>query len=85
MYNLRLFETENEYEPAVEDFEYPTVSYVTGTDTLHYMEKPIDPSNGYGYVDLGLPSGTLWATMNVGADSITDNGLYFAWGENNTV
>lgn len=32
-------------------------------------------------VDLGLPSGTLWATMNVGAKSIDDCGDYFAWGE----
>lgn len=38
-------------------------------------------TNGYTYVDLGLPSGTLWATMNVGAESETDIGLYFAWGE----
>lgn len=35
----------------------------------------------YEYVDLGLPSGTLWAKMNVGASSETDYGLYFAWGE----
>lgn len=35
----------------------------------------------YEYVDLGLPSGTLWAKMNVGAKSETDYGLYFAWGE----
>lgn len=35
----------------------------------------------YEYVDLGLPSGTLWATMNVGATGETDPGLYFAWGE----
>jgi len=35
----------------------------------------------YKYVDLGLPSGTLWAKMNVGAKSETDYGLYFAWGE----
>lgn len=35
----------------------------------------------YEYVDLGLPSGTLWAKMNVGAKSETDPGLYFAWGE----
>ena len=33
------------------------------------------------YVDLGLPSGTLWATCNVGADNPEDYGLYFAWGE----
>lgn len=36
------------------------------------------------YVDLGLPSGTLWATMNVGATSPEDYGDYFAWGETTT-
>lgn len=40
----------------------------------------VDNTNGYDYVDLGLPSGTLWATMNVGASSQSDNGLYFSWG-----
>lgn len=38
-------------------------------------------ANGHQYVDLGLPSGLLWATCNVGADSPTDCGDYFAWGE----
>ena len=33
------------------------------------------------YVDLGLPSGTKWAKMNVGATSETEDGTYFAWGE----
>ena len=37
--------------------------------------------NGPAYVDLGLTSGTKWAKMNVGADSPTDYGYYFAWGE----
>ncbi len=37
--------------------------------------------NGHGYVDLALPSGTKWATCNVGADSPTADGDYFAWGE----
>ena len=37
--------------------------------------------NGYAYVDLGLPSGTLWATCNVGANSPEEYGDYFAWGE----
>ena len=32
-------------------------------------------------VDLGLPSGTLWADRNVGADSPEAYGYYFAWGE----
>ena len=38
-------------------------------------------NNGFEYVDLGLPSGTKWATCNVGADKETDYGLYFAFGE----
>ena len=33
------------------------------------------------YVDLGLPSGTLWATCNIGATSPEEYGNYFAWGE----
>ena len=33
------------------------------------------------FVDLGLPSGMKWATMNIGAEKETDYGLYFAWGE----
>ena len=37
--------------------------------------------NGHEFVDLGLPSGTLWATCNVGATSPEQTGLYFAWGE----
>ena len=37
--------------------------------------------NGHDYVDLGLPSGILWAACNVGADTPEGNGDYFAWGE----
>lgn len=36
---------------------------------------------GRKYVDLGLPSGTLWATCNVGASKPEDYGECFAWGE----
>ena len=35
----------------------------------------------HAYVDLGLPSGLLWATCNVGADTPDAYGDYFAWGE----
>lgn len=38
----------------------------------------------HAYVDLGLPSGTLWATCNVGAENPEDYGDYFAWGETET-
>ena len=33
-----------------------------------------------GYVDLGLPSGTLWSTVNVGAQTPYQRGYYFSWG-----
>lgn len=46
---------------------------------------PDPPASGsHEYVDLGLPSGTLWATCNVGAASPEESGDYFAWGETQT-
>ena len=39
------------------------------------------PSQNHEYVDLGLPSGTLWATCNIGANKPEEYGDYFAWGE----
>ena len=42
------------------------------------------PAQEHEYVDLGLPSGTLWATCNVGASSPEEYGDYFAWGETTT-
>ena len=39
--------------------------------------------NGHEWVDLGLPSGTKWATCNVGALTPEGRGTYFSWGETN--
>lgn len=41
-------------------------------------------ANGHAYVDLGLPTGTLWATCNVGATTPEGYGNYYAWGETTT-
>jgi hypothetical protein len=49
------------------------------TDT--WPEDPVTPPDTHQYVDLGLPSGTLWATCNVGANSPEEYGDLFAWGE----
>ena len=43
--------------------------------------EPEVPDTQHDYVDLGLPSGTLWATCNVGASAPEEYGDYFAWGE----
>ncbi|MCQ2227286.1 MAG: fimbrillin family protein [Bacteroidales bacterium] len=47
--------------------------------------RPVCPSagdtNGHVAVDLGLPSGKLWAECNVGASTPEASGAYIAWGE----
>ena len=56
---------------------------VTIADVNVIIDIILHPAAGGGHewVDLGLPSGTLWATCNVGADSPEQYGDYFAWGE----
>ena len=39
---------------------------------------------GLEMVDLGLPSGLLWANINMGAQTPNDNGDYYAWAETST-
>ena len=82
---LKLFDTESNYLAYRYDkSEYikPNVSLCDGNETVYYNYPPPNPNfNGYDYVDLALPSGTLWSTCNVGASKPSDYGLYFAWGD----
>ena len=56
--------------------------YGEGMQNSEAVEQSFEvPANLDGYVDLGLPSGTLWATCNVGASAPEEYGDYFAWGE----
>ena len=64
---------------ATTNFGRPHVSLTEDDSKVHYFED--DPYNGHQYVDLGLPSGTKWATMNVGASSETDCGNYYQYGK----
>ena len=41
--------------------------------------------NGYDYVDLGLPSGTMWATSNLGSSAPESYGNYYMWGDTRPV
>lgn len=41
----------------------------------------VPDTRGHEFVDFNLPSGTLWATCNIGATSPEQYGDYFAWGE----
>ena len=52
------------------------------TCLIEYLLKGAWPVDGnHEYVDLGLNSGTLWATCNVGAIRPEEYGDFFAWGE----
>lgn len=56
-----------------------TVCSVEDVDSITFVVS--DAASNYKAVDLGLPSGTLWADRNVGADAPEAYGDYFAWGE----
>lgn len=72
------FLTELSYEQSLRTLAQHSVSLTMDNNKVHY-----DPFNGHSYVDLGLPSGTLWATdyikyNNTDPLNITD---FYAWGE----
>ncbi len=71
-------------EFAVEDID--SIDFYTKITTV--PDTPIDTVNqtinGHKYVDLGLPTGLLWATCNIGATYPEEYGDYFAWGETTT-
>ena len=48
---------------------------------LHGQSVTQEPSDPHLAIDLGLPSGTKWASCNVGASKPEEYGDYFAWGE----
>lgn len=83
MKHLKVFETVVAFEAAKEQLESPYVALTEDNEKVQY-EKSEEPQPTYEYVDLGLPSGLKWATMNVGATSETDLGTKFAWGETET-
>lgn len=61
----------------LDEIVIPYITQMIPSSTIfevQYVER-------YEYVDLGLPSGTLWATCNVGASKPSDAGLYFQWGD----
>lgn len=61
-------------------FIYDGSRYHYGKEKTFVTIAPAD----YQAVDLGLPSGTKWANMNVGAQMESDGGKFFTWGETYT-
>ena len=56
----------------------PTYSFMVTED--RNIEACFFNPDVHTYVDLGLPSGTLWASCNVGASQPLEGGSYFTWG-----
>lgn len=77
---LKKFETQSAYEAAQSSLILPNVSLTVDNNTVHYNPST-PPAPSYEYVDLGLPSGTLWAKYNVGATSETEYGNYYQYGK----
>ena len=69
--------------------EYYVRAYATNSEGTAYgenikfvtLETPVDPYNGYEYVDMGFTSGVKWAAYNVGATTPEGYGEHYAWGE----
>ena len=77
---LKKFETMSQYNAYTADtanFILPNVSLTVDNNTVHYNPST-PPTPSHDYVEIG---GIKWATMNVGANSVTDGGLYFQWGD----
>ena len=70
-------EDKNKFLNGIEDVGTGGDTGENNTQIIGMLPEIIKPR----FVDLGLPSGTLWATMNVGATSAEDYGNYYAWGE----
>ncbi|MBR5716816.1 MAG: protein kinase [Bacteroidales bacterium] len=74
----------------LEEFSYIRMN-MDDNGMLERIEKviglwrnPTGSDNGHEWVYLGLPSGTLWATCNLGASSCSGYGNHYAWGETTT-
>lgn len=71
-----------------ENTTYYVRPYVIYDGNVQYAEEKTFTTsyliNGHDWMDLGLPSGTKWATCNVGANQPHKKGNYYAWGETTT-
>ena len=69
--------------------EFVAEVYINGVPASEFgNDEPSDQQNminGHEYVDLGLPSGKLWAKSNYGAATEGDYGIYVDWPARNIV
>ena len=84
MKHIKVFETTsalNTWKAAHSEVN-PYAYFCIESGTTYYQN--FVNNNGHDYVDLGLPSDTLWATVNIGASESSQLGGFYAWGETTT-
>ena len=64
-----------------ENYSYINNIYTYENAIKKYHELLAVVDGNYIMIDLGLPSGTLWADRNIGATDIYDGGKLFQWGD----
>ena len=74
--NYSNYLTNNSYNQIINEDKDDIVSYCLNENEVHYDISPF--INGHEYIEIG---GKKWATMNIGATSVTDYGFYFQWGD----
>ena len=67
---------------------FEVIFTLPGTRDPRFTNTSVSPADGqhagFSYVDLGLPSGTKWATCNIGASKPEALGNKYAYGETKT-
>jgi hypothetical protein len=83
--HIKVFSNHSDYEAFIASgtVYMPNVSVCEQEYEVHYLDnghidKPVPPIPTHEYVEI---SGVKWATMNLGATAVTDNGLYYQWGD----
>lgn len=78
MKHLRLFPNEQVRDSVLADIDYPVLHSTDGVGLGIHPGSVVPPIPSHDYVEIG---GVKWATMNIGASTIYDTGLYFQWGD----
>ncbi len=79
LFQGKLIDIEFDKKYSYQAYTYDGQNYNLGEVRTFTIHKPTDiPAEA---IDLGLPSGTLWASYNIGATKPEEYGDYFSWGE----
>lgn len=88
MKHLKVFNTVSDFDQNADSLIKPWVAHIRQSDDNSvrfsqnetFDEPERENENAFRFIDLDLPSGTKWANMNLGSQSLDDPGLYYQYG-----